>query len=118
MSKSGWLRNYFGRAGKRLAAGTAAGGPGCEGVSSKAHNDLVLAALADARFHFRTVPSIAAETGIPETWVRCILESSEDVRKAPLCDESGNYLYTLRSRPRTAREILAETRASLAGSSK
>lgn len=118
MLKGGWLRNYFGKAAKKAAAGTSAGSPGCEDAPVKANHELVLAALGDERFHFRTVPGIAVETGMTEMLVRCILESHEDVRKAPLCDENGNYLYTLRSRPRTAREILAETRASLAGSSK
>lgn len=119
MLKSGWFQNYFGRAGKRLAAGTSGSGQGCDGASSKVCHDLVIAALADARFHFRTVPSIAAETGIPEVSVRSILEAhADEVRKVPLRDGNGNFLYTLRSRPRTAREILAETRASLAGSTK
>jgi hypothetical protein len=118
MLKGSWFRNYFGKASKKLAMGTSVGGPGCEEARSKTHHELVLLALADARFQFRTAPSIAAETGMTEMLVRCILESNENVRKAPLCDENGNFLYTLRSRPRTAREILAETRASLAGSSK
>lgn len=119
MLKSGWFRNYLGRAGKRRAAATFAGSQGRDCASSRTYEELVLGALADARFHFRTVPSIAAETGIPEVSVRAILEAhGGDVRKAPLHDEHGNFLYTLRSRPRTAREILAETRASLAGSSK
>lgn len=119
MLKSGWFRNYFGKAGKRLAAGTSGGGQGCDGASTKACHDLVLAALADARFHFRTVSSIAAETRMAEAAVRSILEMhADEVRKAPLRDENGNLLYTLRSRPRTAREILAETQASLAGSSR
>lgn len=116
MLKSGWFQNYFGRAAKRLAAGTAAGSPGQDASVAKTCQELVLAALADSRFHFRTVPSIAAETGLPELSVRSILEAhSEEVRKAPLHDRNGNFLYALRSRPRTAREILAETRASLAG---
>lgn len=117
MLKRGWLQNYFGRAGKKLAAGTSAGSQRQDISHTKACHDLVLAALADARFHFRTVPSIAAETGVPESSVRSILEQhANDVRKVPLRDGNGNFLYTLRSRPRTAREILAETRASLAGS--
>jgi hypothetical protein len=117
--KSGWFQNYFGRAGKRLAAGTSAGSQRQDLSQSKACHELVLAALADARFHFRTVPAIAAETGIPEVSVRSILAAhTEEVRKLPLRDGNGNFLYTLRSRPRTAREILAETRASLAGSTK
>jgi hypothetical protein len=117
--KSGWFKNYFGRADKKLAAGTSAGSQTQDVSSSKSCHDLVLAALADTRFHFRTVPSIAAQTGIPEAAVRSILEAHAcDVRKVPLRDGDGNFLYTLRSRPRTAREILAETRASLAGSTK
>jgi hypothetical protein len=118
VSKRGWFQNYFGRAGKRLAAGTSAGGQSQDVSQAESCHELVLAALADARFHFRTVPSIAAETGVPESSVRSILEAhASDVRKVPLRDGNGNFLYTLRSRPRTAREILAETRASLAGSS-
>ncbi|HEX3683086.1 MAG TPA: hypothetical protein VHU83_11145 [Bryobacteraceae bacterium] len=117
--RSGWFQSYFGRAGKRLAAGTSAGAQRQDLYQSKGCHDLVLTALADARFHFRTVPAIAAETGIPEASVRSILEAHPDeVRKLPLRDGNGHFLYTLRSRPRTAREILAETRASLAGSTK
>jgi hypothetical protein len=117
--KRGWFQNYFGRAGKRLAAGTCAGGQRQDVSQTRTCQELVLAALADERFHFRTVPSIAAETGVPENSVRSILEThASGVRKVPLRDGKGNFLYTLRSRPRTAREILAETRASLAGSSK
>jgi hypothetical protein len=117
--KSSWFRKYFGNVGRRLAAGVSAAGSSQPASDPKVRAGLVLAALADERFHFRTVPTIAAETGIPETIVRSILEQHrEEVRKVPLYDAGNSFLYTLRSRPRTAREILAETRAFLAGSPK
>lgn len=78
-----------------------------------------MSALSDERYAFRTAPSIAKETGLSESSVQSLLEEHTDaVRRAPLHDENGHPLYTLRCRPRTAREILAETRAFLAGSSK
>lgn len=112
-----WFRKYFGRIGKKMAMGTSVGSQGAD-VYQKVCSELVLATLADERFHYRTVPNISAETGLPEASVQALLEQHKgEVRKVALHDGKGNFLYTLRSRSRTAREILAETRASLAGSS-
>lgn len=118
MLKRGWF-GCFVKAGRKLAEGISGRTRRECACRNESRHEQVLAALADERYQFRTVPSISAETGIPEDSVRSILEAhAGDVRKAPLHDMKGNVLYTLRSRPRTAREILAETRASLAGSSK
>lgn len=110
---------YFAKFSKKLAAAMAAGSQTREVCHKETCDGQVMAALADSRFQYRTIPGITAETGIPEATVRSILEArASAVRKVSLHDGSGNVLYTLRSRPRSAREILAETRASLAGSSR
>jgi hypothetical protein len=114
-----WFLNYFAKFGKKLAAGMSAGSRTREVCQQETCDEQIMAALADARFQYRTIPGIAAEIGIPEATVRSILEArAGEVRKVSLHDGNGNVLYTLRSRPRSAREILAETRASLAGSSR
>jgi hypothetical protein len=118
VSGRGWFQNWLGSVGQKLAQWDSERRRRCA-CENESRHEQVLAALADERYQFRTVPNIAAETGISEDSVRSILEAhAADVRKLALHDGKGNVLYTLRSRPRTAREILAETRASLAGSSK
>jgi hypothetical protein len=111
------LQSYFRSLGKKTAAATSAGAQVQRGPAAAGNLNAVLEAITDQRFHFRTIPSIAAETGMPEREVRSILEKhTDEVRRAPLEDGKGNALYTHRSRPRTVREILAETRAFLKGS--
>lgn len=100
-----------------MQVATSAGAQDTQPAGANVSTRAVLDAIVDRRFHFRTIPSIAAETGMPERSVRSILENhGHEVRRAPLEDGNGNALYTHRSRPRTVREILAETRAFLQGS--
>ena len=111
------LQKYFRGLGKKSALATSVGARDGQAANPMAGTHAVLEALADRRFHFRTIPSIATETGMPEGTVRFILERhSDEARRAPLEDGKGNALYAHRLRPRTVREILAETRAFLGGS--
>lgn len=111
------LQSYFRNLGKKTALATSAGAQAQRASAVNPSVNAVLAAITDQRFHFRTIPSIAAQIGMGETEVRSILEKhTEQVRRAPLEDRNGNALYTHRSRPRTVREILAETREFLRGS--
>ena len=111
------LQKYLRNLGKKAELATSAGAQERPARIANGGANAVLDAIVDQRFHFRTIPSIAAETGMPEKAVRSILEKhANEVRRAPLEDGNGNVLYTHRSRPRTVREILAETRAFLGGS--
>ena len=67
----------------------------------------VQAALDDREWDFRTVDGIAGETGLaPDTVVRLLGEHRSELRQILLRD--GRIGYTLKSRPRTFREIFAE----------
>ena len=67
----------------------------------------VRAALDDREWDFRTADSIAGETGLaPEAVVRLLREHRSELRQLLLRD--GRVGYTLKSRPKTLREIFAE----------
>jgi hypothetical protein len=74
----------------------------------------VRAALDNANWDFRTVESIAKETGLPKSNVIEILEKNQDVfRKSPVADKSGRNLFTLASRRIGWRERLAALQTAL-----
>jgi hypothetical protein len=80
---------------------------------------VVLNALGDEQYDFRTVGGIADETGLNPAFIEATLKKHADkVRISPVPDPKGNTLYTLSSRPRKAQEIISETRAFLAGSAR
>ncbi len=67
----------------------------------------VQAALDDREWDFRTVDGIAGETGLaPDAVVRLLGEHRSELRQILLRD--GRIGYTLKSRPKTIREIFAE----------
>ena len=67
----------------------------------------VQAALDDREWDFRIVDGIAGETGLaPEAVVRLLGEHRSELRQLLLRD--GRIGYTLKSRPKTLREIFAE----------
>ena len=71
--------------------------------------DRVRAALANPRWDFRTVDGIAKEVHLNPDQVRQVLDSmGSEVRIAKGRDY--RTLYTLKSRPVTAREILSSIR--------
>jgi hypothetical protein len=87
------LQKYFRSLGKKALA-KSAGAQQQEPAAPAASTNAVLDAIVDRRFHFRTIPSIAAETGMPERDVRSILERHADaVRRAPLENGNGNALF-------------------------
>jgi len=72
-------------------------------------------ALADQRWDFRTVEGIARDTGLPESEVQKHLEANPSLfRQSYLNDDQGRKLYTLREKPDTVRERVAEIRGFLA----
>jgi hypothetical protein len=69
---------------------------------------LVLDAVADEEYDFRTVDGVADATGLAPSLVQEILDDHEDlVRLSPVPGPNREALYTLRSRPMTRREQLA-----------
>ena len=70
------------------------------------------AALRDPRWDFRTIDSLARETGLSRERVKLVLERhAREIRKANVTDRDGKILYTLASRQMGLREFLANTRA-------
>ena len=77
----------------------------------------VFEALSDPAWDFRTAAGISQATGLSESEVRAILQRyPELVRKSAVPDTKGRELFTLRSHPITAREIIAFIRMVLAKS--
>lgn len=72
---------------------------------------LVLEALADDRWDFRTIAGISDQTGLSEGAVEDVLARSEAVRRSDAPSPDGHWLFTLKSRPVSAREALSATRA-------
>ena len=67
----------------------------------------VQAALDDREWDLRTVDGIAGETGLaPDAVARLLGEHRSELRQILLRD--GRIGYTLKSRPKTIREIFAE----------
>jgi hypothetical protein len=58
---------------------------------------LVIDALEDPRYDWRTVEGVAEQTGVDPYTVRAILKESEDkIVRSSVPDESGRSLYTTR----------------------
>ncbi len=78
----------------------------------------ILPALEDTRWDFRTVAGLARETGIGAETIQHVLgQHQEDVRKSPDWGNRGRFLYTLKSRRMTLREILADMQFFITGKS-
>ena|SRR5436190_10098079 len=75
---------------------------------------LVLEALSDERWDFRTIAGIARETGLSEDTVAEILDQSEYVRLSGAPGADGSKLFTLKSQPVSPREGLAASQAVIA----
>ena len=68
---------------------------------------VVLAALRDAAWDFRTVKGIAKDAQLPRGTVeRLLLEHQSELRKRRGRD--GRTIYTLKSKPASVREIVAD----------
>jgi hypothetical protein len=71
-------------------------------------------ALADNQWEFRTVKGITEEKGLPPEVVQNVLDRNLDktVRVSLVPSKNGDLLYTLKSRPPTLREKVAELHAA------
>ena len=77
----------------------------------------VFGALANPAWDFRTIAGLAKETKISEDEVRAILNKYPNlVRKSAVPDLGGRELFTLTTRPVSAKETLALVRNFLAKS--
>ncbi len=75
---------------------------------------LVLQALADEKWDFRTIDGLAKETGLPADQIRKIIGAyPELVRRSPVRDRLGRSLFTLKSRRMQLPEKLAFLRLLL-----
>lgn len=82
-----------------------------------AATNLVLFAISDPRWDFRTIGSLSRQTGFQESEVEDILKTHpKQFRSALVPDADGNMLFTLRSRPVSFRERLARLRFFVAKS--
>lgn len=74
--------------------------------------EIVLHALGDPRWQFRTIGGIARETGLEPHDIRQVLESNPDLVRRPIVpDPEGRELYTLASKPPSRKERYARLRA-------
>ena len=79
--------------------------------------ELIEDSLKNPKWDFRTVPGIAKETGLSEHRVADLLKAYSDrIRRSYVPDEHGRVLYTLREKPVSLREMMANTVAFIAKS--
>ena len=75
--------------------------------------DLILQALEDPKWDWRTVEGIARETGVPAEKVTEVLESApEDVIRSTLPDKLGRSLYTTRRHYKKTQSFLNRFRST------
>ena len=88
----------------------------CDAVEAMDADELrVSAALADARWSFRTVQGIATELELPVARVEQVVEERPDLaRKSVMTDREGHELYTAPGRSFTPRERVEQLRWLLA----
>ena len=61
------------------------------------HRNIVVGALEDPNYEWRTVEGVAEQTGVPASSVRQILEElNGEIIRSSIPDESGRSLYTTR----------------------
>lgn len=73
---------------------------------------LVLKALEDPNWDWRTVEGVAQSTGLPEDRVQKILESSARVIRSTVPDDRGRSLYTTRQHYKKRRSFLDSLRTT------
>jgi hypothetical protein len=60
-------------------------------------HDLIIRALEDERYEWRTIDGVSEQTGIPTAKVREVLECLEpEIVRSSVPDDSGRALYTTR----------------------
>jgi hypothetical protein len=71
----------------------------------------IFEALSDARGDFRTAEGLARATGLTAANILAVIKKYPHlIRRSIVPDNHGRALYTLRSRPVSIRERLAEAR--------
>lgn len=76
--------------------------------------DLVIKALEDERYEWRTVEGVAEQTGIPAAIVQAVLKNSEtDIVRSTISDELGRALYTTRRHYRETHGLWDRFRSAL-----
>jgi DNA-binding IclR family transcriptional regulator len=76
--------------------------------------DLVIAALEDRRYEWRTIDGLAEQTGLPSAKVQEILESlQEDLVRSSVPDDRGRSLYTTRKHYRETHGLGARILSAL-----
>ncbi len=73
---------------------------------------LVLKALEDPNWDWRTAKGVATDTGLPEERVRELLESSTPVMRSSVPDKEGRSLYTTRRHYKSRRSFLDSIRTT------
>ena len=73
---------------------------------------LVLKALEDPDWDWRTVEGVAHSTGLPQQRVREVLESSAAVIRSSVHDKSGRPLYTTREHYKKRRSFFDSLRST------
>ena len=74
----------------------------------------VLVALSNRKWDFRTIGGIARDTKLSREQVEHVLADHQDLFRQSNLTHNGESLYTLRDKPETLRERLAELRDFIA----
>jgi hypothetical protein len=78
--------------------------------------NLIVRALEDERYDWRTIDGLSEQTGIPETKVKEVLASLEQVIvRSSIPDDSGRDLYTTRRHYRQTHGVGARFLSALSG---
>ena len=78
------------------------------------HATVILQALEDPRYEWRTIEGVSGQTGIPMTQVSETLESlKEDVVRSSVPDEAGRSLFTTRKHYRETHGLGARILSAL-----
>jgi hypothetical protein len=83
-----------------------------EDLRKSLESALVMKALEDPEWDWRTVAGVAEETGLPEGKVRELLESSTSVIRSSVPDNEGRSLYTTREHYKARRSFLDSLRTA------
>jgi hypothetical protein len=83
-----------------------------EDLRKSLESALVMKALEDPEWDWRTVAGVAEETGLPKGKVRELLESSTSVIRSSVPDNEGRSLYTTRQHYKARRSFLDSLRTA------
>lgn len=76
-------------------------------------------ALANPKWDFRTIDGLSSETKMPADQVEHVIKQHlDEVRVSNVPDSKGRILYTLTAKPMNLRELIANTVAFVAKSTR